>query len=121
MRMRIAVAAMTERRPPTCHPFSVFPLITAPPVENSTAVAMRSRRGRSGAGEPLRDFVTQGNDRIRETPIIMQPMGSAPGTYLSLHAVNIYVRDQERSVRFYVDQLGFDLAFDARLQSGERW
>ncbi|HZU24504.1 MAG TPA: SpoIIE family protein phosphatase [Bryobacteraceae bacterium] len=48
-------------------------------------------------------------------------MGSAPRNYLSLHAVNIYVRDQERSVRFFVDQLGFDLAFDARLQSGERW
>jgi hypothetical protein len=31
------------------------------------------------------------------------------------------VRDQDRSLRFYLDQLGFDLAFDARLQSGERW
>jgi serine phosphatase RsbU (regulator of sigma subunit) len=35
--------------------------------------------------------------------------------------VNIFVRDQERSLRFYVDQLGFHLAFDAKLQSGERW
>jgi len=41
--------------------------------------------------------------------------------YLRMHAVNIYVRDQDRSLRFYVDQLGFDLAFDARLQSGQRW
>lgn len=41
--------------------------------------------------------------------------------YLRLHAVNIFVRDQERSLRFYVDQLGFEVAFDARLQSGERW
>ena len=41
--------------------------------------------------------------------------------YLCLHAVNIFVRDQERSLRFYLDQLGFDLAFDARLQSGQRW
>jgi len=50
-------------------------------------------------------------------------MGSsrAREPYLRLNAVNIYVRDQERSVRFYVDQLGFDLAFDARLQSGTRW
>ncbi len=56
-------------------------------------------------------------------------MGSTPsphGTdrrdpYLRIHAVNVYVRDQDRSLRFYVDQLGFDLAFDARLQSGERW
>src|SRR5256886_6870366 len=41
--------------------------------------------------------------------------------YLRIHAVNIYVRDQDRSLRFYLDQLGFDLAFDARLQSGQRW
>jgi serine phosphatase RsbU (regulator of sigma subunit) len=41
--------------------------------------------------------------------------------YLSIHAVNVFVRDQELSKRFYLDQLGFDLAFDARLQSGERW
>ncbi len=41
--------------------------------------------------------------------------------YLSLHAVNIFVRDQDRSLRFYVDQLGFNLAIDARLQSGNRW
>jgi phosphoserine phosphatase RsbU/P len=56
-------------------------------------------------------------------------MGSTPSPhgadrrdpYLRIHAVNIYVRDQDRSLRFYLDQLGFDLAFDARLQSGERW
>lgn len=41
--------------------------------------------------------------------------------YLRLHAVNIYVRDQDRSLRFYLDQLGFHLAFDTRLQSGDRW
>ena len=44
-----------------------------------------------------------------------------PNPYLRIHAVNIFVRDQDRSVRFYVDQLGFDLAFDVRLQSGGRW
>jgi serine phosphatase RsbU (regulator of sigma subunit)/predicted enzyme related to lactoylglutathione lyase len=41
--------------------------------------------------------------------------------YLRINAVNIYVRDQERSLRFYLDQLGFHIAFDARLQSGQRW
>src|ERR1700722_13929806 len=40
---------------------------------------------------------------------------------LRLHSVHVFVRDQERSLRFYVDKLGFELAFDARLQSGERW
>jgi serine phosphatase RsbU (regulator of sigma subunit)/catechol 2,3-dioxygenase-like lactoylglutathione lyase family enzyme len=41
--------------------------------------------------------------------------------FLSLHAVRVFVRDLDRSVGFYVDQLGFRLAIDARLQSGERW
>src|SRR5436309_6853928 len=41
--------------------------------------------------------------------------------FLGIHAVNVFVRDQDQSLRFYVDQLGFDLAFDARSQSGDRW
>jgi serine phosphatase RsbU (regulator of sigma subunit)/catechol 2,3-dioxygenase-like lactoylglutathione lyase family enzyme len=41
--------------------------------------------------------------------------------YLSIHAIQIFVRDQDQSLRFFVDQLGFNLAFDARLQSGARW
>src|SRR6185369_7477666 len=41
--------------------------------------------------------------------------------YLGLYAVNVFVRDQDRSLRFYLDQLGFNLAFDVRLQSGQRW
>jgi serine phosphatase RsbU (regulator of sigma subunit)/catechol 2,3-dioxygenase-like lactoylglutathione lyase family enzyme len=41
--------------------------------------------------------------------------------YLRLHCVDIFVRDQESSLRFYLDQLGFELAFDSRLQSGQRW
>ena len=41
--------------------------------------------------------------------------------FLGLHAVNVFVRDQDQSLRFYVDQLGFHLAFDGRLQSGDRW
>jgi serine phosphatase RsbU (regulator of sigma subunit)/catechol 2,3-dioxygenase-like lactoylglutathione lyase family enzyme len=41
--------------------------------------------------------------------------------YLRLHAVQVFVRDQERSLRFYVDQLGFTLAYDVRLESGRRW
>jgi serine phosphatase RsbU (regulator of sigma subunit) len=41
--------------------------------------------------------------------------------YLGIHTVNVFVRDQDRSLRFYLDQLGFKVAFDARLQSGQRW
>lgn len=44
-----------------------------------------------------------------------------PRSYLGIHAVNVFVRDQERSLSFYRDQLGFTLAFDARLQTGQRW
>jgi serine phosphatase RsbU (regulator of sigma subunit) len=40
--------------------------------------------------------------------------------FLRMHAVNVYVRDQERSLRFYLDMLGFQVAFDARVESGER-
>ena len=47
-------------------------------------------------------------------------MDSRP-PHLRIHTVNVYVRDQDRSLRFYVDQLGFDCVCDVRLQSGERW
>src|SRR5271169_4337181 len=42
-------------------------------------------------------------------------------SFLSLHAVRVFVRDLDRSLRFYLDQLGFRLVIDTRLQSGERW
>lgn len=49
----------------------------------------------------------------------VQPDRQEP--YLSFHAVKIFVRDQDRSLRFYIHQLGFNLVYDTRLQSGERW
>src|SRR2546430_16801343 len=45
----------------------------------------------------------------------------AARAYFGIHAIDVFVRDQEQSLRFYVDQLGFNLAFDARLESGVRW
>src|SRR5689334_22101772 len=41
--------------------------------------------------------------------------------YLGVHAVTVFVRDQEDALRFYLDTLGFDLAFDAKLPTGKRW
>jgi serine phosphatase RsbU (regulator of sigma subunit)/predicted enzyme related to lactoylglutathione lyase len=41
--------------------------------------------------------------------------------HLSLHHVRILVRDQDRSLQFYLHQLGFNLAIDFRLESGDRW
>src|SRR6266513_3708764 len=40
--------------------------------------------------------------------------------YLRLQSVMIYVRDLEQSLGFYLDQLGFQLIFDARVQPGRR-
>jgi serine phosphatase RsbU (regulator of sigma subunit) len=40
--------------------------------------------------------------------------------FLRMHAVNVYVRDQERSLRFFLEKLGFQVAFDARVESGQR-
>ena len=41
--------------------------------------------------------------------------------YLRLLCINIFVRDQDRSLRFYVDQLGFGLVLDESYESGDRW
>src|SRR5262250_1959931 len=45
----------------------------------------------------------------------------ADDPFLSIHAVRVYVRNVDRSLQFYVDQLGFRPVIDTRLQSGERW
>lgn len=47
-----------------------------------------------------------------------RPDGQRP--HLRVHTVNVFVRDQDRSLKFYQEQLGFGLAFDVRLQSGQR-
>jgi len=41
--------------------------------------------------------------------------------YLRLQHVAVFVRDQERSLRFYLDQLGFHLVSDYRFEDGRRW
>jgi catechol 2,3-dioxygenase-like lactoylglutathione lyase family enzyme len=41
--------------------------------------------------------------------------------YLRILTVNIFVRDQERSLGFYRDQLGFALVSDSGRQSHSRW
>jgi len=58
----------------------------------------------------------------------VSPKGADPAAalnrqapFLGVHAVNVYVRDQDRSIEFFVNQLGFNLAFDGRLHSGDRW
>ncbi|HEY7615515.1 MAG TPA: SpoIIE family protein phosphatase [Terriglobales bacterium] len=48
------------------------------------------------------------------------PLDRQPA-HLRIHAINIFVRDQDQSLRFYLDQLGFSLVGDVRFGSGERW
>ena len=49
------------------------------------------------------------------------PRSEAQGAYLRMQSVTIFVRDLDRSVLFYVDRLGFNLAFDARSQPKRPW
>ena len=55
------------------------------------------------------------------SPLQLPPSQLAPSPHLRLHCVNVFVRDQDRSLRFFVDLLGFHVAYDVRLQSGDRW
>lgn len=41
--------------------------------------------------------------------------------YLRVQSITIFVRDLDRSLKFYSDQLGFVLVFDGRLQGGQRF
>ena len=41
--------------------------------------------------------------------------------YLCLHFAVVHVRDQDRSLSFYVDKLGFRLVVDHRFENGQRW
>jgi serine phosphatase RsbU (regulator of sigma subunit)/catechol 2,3-dioxygenase-like lactoylglutathione lyase family enzyme len=51
--------------------------------------------------------------------IVPRPDRTDP--YLCIQDIVVFVRDLERSVRFYVDQLGFELILDGVLASGDRW
>jgi serine phosphatase RsbU (regulator of sigma subunit)/catechol 2,3-dioxygenase-like lactoylglutathione lyase family enzyme len=48
------------------------------------------------------------------------PSSPQPSPHLRIHSTQIFVRDLDRSLRFYLDQLGFHLAYDVKLQAGER-
>ena len=41
--------------------------------------------------------------------------------YLRVLCVNVFVRDQERSLSFFVEQLGFNVVFDQSYESVGRW
>ena len=41
--------------------------------------------------------------------------------HLRIHAISVFVRDQEQSLRFYLDKLGFCLVRDVHDGRGHRW
>jgi serine phosphatase RsbU (regulator of sigma subunit)/predicted enzyme related to lactoylglutathione lyase len=41
--------------------------------------------------------------------------------YLRIFFATVFVRDHDRSLQFYLDQLGFSLVADARIEGGGRW
>ncbi len=53
-------------------------------------------------------------DQLTHHPDLQTP-------HLRIHAINIFVRDQDQSLQFYRDQLGFNLVGDVRFGSGQRW
>src|SRR5579864_4090287 len=82
-------------------------------------------------GSLQRHLVT-GECRASLLELIIAAMGTSPSPawgfrldrqdpYLRVLCVNIFVRDQDRSLRFYVDQLGFSLVIDESYESGSRW
>src|ERR1700684_3725305 len=76
-----------------------------------------------------RDFeMAEDGGSVGPIGFIIQHMSDGIGSgalkrdpHLRMHCVNVYVRNQDRSLKFYLEKLGFHLAFDKRLQGGERW
>jgi serine phosphatase RsbU (regulator of sigma subunit)/predicted enzyme related to lactoylglutathione lyase len=52
-------------------------------------------------------------------PAEREGAGSRP--YLRVNSVVVYVRDQDRSLEFYRDQLGFHLVLDVQIDADIRW
>jgi hypothetical protein len=51
-------------------------------------------------------------DLLRFSPDPAEP-------YLRIQSVSIFVRDQDKSLKFYLDQLGFRLIHDAEVKPGD--
>ena len=70
---------------------------------------------------PLHYNIADGRPSAKRDPAPFSVRVDGRDPYLSIQAVNVFVRDQERSLRFYREKLGFSLAGDVRLESGDRW
>jgi serine phosphatase RsbU (regulator of sigma subunit)/predicted enzyme related to lactoylglutathione lyase len=75
--------------------------------------------GRSHSPQPIiATMASTSSSRISEQAT---PRLDRQDPYLRVLCVNVYVRDQDRSLRFYVDQLKFRLVVDQSYESGDRW
>lgn len=77
--------------------------------------------GDAGSGRPAEPVAAKQrnpNKRVARVAPQKQKQESKPATYLRLHHMPVFVRDQDRSLRFYLDQLGFRLIVDYHF--GER-
>lgn len=61
--------------------------------------------------------MSSSSPRDAELPTVSQKQANL---YLGIQAVDVFVRDVDSSVRFYVDQLGFSVVSDVILQTGRR-
>src|SRR5215469_15212424 len=64
--------------------------------------------------------VTHAKARNKDSPTFMTPHTPMPHDPRFQFAV-VMVRDQDRSLRFYVDELGFRLVADQTVPHGGRW
>ena len=79
--------------------------------------ARRAQRvaGHAGSEHPTASTTTKQRDAVTSVTPVTPPKReeeSKPTTYLRLHHMPIFVTDQDRSLRFYLDQLGFRLIVD---------
>src|SRR5262245_57849540 len=78
----------------------------------------------------------QPQNPLASARFILTPMSDSPSSpwwerptmrldsrapYLRIFFFTVFVRDQDRSLRFYLDQLGFRLVTDQRFEGGGRW
>jgi len=80
-----------------------FLFLTAPGVEATVIIRRMANRA-----SPI------SNDRYSLRLDSTEP-------YLAVHHVPVFVRDQEVSLRFYVDRLGFEVLIDFRFPNGDRF
>lgn len=61
-----------------------------------------------------------GNPGVRQLVEAGTTSSSEQNPYLRIFKSNVYVRDHDKSIRFYVDQLGFSVVAEGRFEFG-RW